>query len=63
MDENRCPRCGWPLDELPASTVARGRGTDYLHCVCGSWVVCVGGVVVGSTLPVTKLPVTTGRGG
>ncbi|WP_344864710.1 hypothetical protein [Amycolatopsis ultiminotia] len=52
MDENRCPRCGWPLAELPCSAVVspspRSRA-EYVHCLCGSWVVRFGGTVVGAT--------------
>jgi uncharacterized protein with PIN domain len=55
MDENRCPRCGWPLAELPASAVVpasrAGSRTDYLRCLCGSWIARHGGTVVGSTRP------------
>ncbi|MEW2499486.1 hypothetical protein ACQPXB_25110 [Amycolatopsis sp. CA-161197] len=57
MDENRCPRCGWPLAELPPSAVvpgSRGSRADYVRCLCGSWVARLGGVVVGSTRPATS---------
>jgi hypothetical protein len=53
MDENRCPRCAWPLAELPtpadfAHRVSRGH-VDYRRCVCGSWLALVNGMVVGAT--------------
>ena len=52
MEQNLCPRCGCPLIELTQVTavqrVANG-GMDYVHCVCGSWLARVNGVVVGAT--------------
>ncbi|WP_199730410.1 hypothetical protein [Amycolatopsis panacis] len=52
MNENRCPRCGWPLAELPASAVfpaSPGSRADYVRCLCGSWLTRLAGVVVGAT--------------
>ncbi|ANN17726.1 hypothetical protein SD37_20125 [Amycolatopsis orientalis] len=53
MEENSCPRCGWPLAELPGCTtksqrMSQGR-LDYLRCLCGSWLTRVDGVVIGAT--------------
>ncbi|KZB86527.1 hypothetical protein [Amycolatopsis regifaucium] len=53
MESNECPRCGWPLAELPGSTansqrVSQGR-LEYVRCLCGSWLARVDGVVVGAT--------------
>ncbi|MFC3451567.1 hypothetical protein [Amycolatopsis speibonae] len=53
MEANMCPRCGWPLAELPGSTtksqrVSQGR-LDYVRCLCGSWLTRVDGVVIGAT--------------
>ena len=57
MEENRCPRCGWPLAELPASATVPGSigsRADYVRCLCGSWLARVNGVVVGATRPVSR---------
>lgn len=50
MESNRCPRCGWPLAELPV-TAARPvtHRLDYVRCVCGSWLARLDGEVVGAT--------------
>ncbi|WP_410657660.1 hypothetical protein [Amycolatopsis sp. lyj-112] len=53
MEENTCPRCGWPLAELPGATrnsqrVSQGR-LEYVRCLCGSWLARVDGVVIGAT--------------
>jgi hypothetical protein len=48
--ENRCPRCGWPLAELPASAAQPvSHRLDYVRCVCGSWLARLDGEVVGAT--------------
>ncbi|MFD9890460.1 hypothetical protein ACFWY9_14035 [Amycolatopsis sp. NPDC059027] len=51
MNENRCPRCGWPLAELPARQSVSQGSVDYTRCFCGSWLVRVDGWVVGATRP------------
>jgi hypothetical protein len=53
MEENLCPRCGWPVAELPRSAdsvqlMSRGR-LDYVRCVCGNWLARINGIVVGAT--------------
>ncbi|RSM56304.1 hypothetical protein [Amycolatopsis sp. WAC 01376] len=53
MEANMCPRCGWPLAELPGSVrntqrVSQGR-LEYVRCLCGSWLTRVDGVVIGAT--------------
>ncbi|MFK0250588.1 hypothetical protein ACIQUM_38330 [Amycolatopsis azurea] len=53
MESNLCPRCGWPLAELPGSVtksqrVSGGR-LEYVRCLCGSWLARVDGVVIGAT--------------
>ncbi|WP_340681998.1 hypothetical protein LCL61_25170 [Amycolatopsis coloradensis] len=53
MEANKCPRCGWPLAELPGSAtnsqrVSQGR-LEYVRCLCGSWLARVDGVVIGAT--------------
>jgi hypothetical protein len=36
----KCPRCGWPADELAASAHRTSEGVvTYRRCVCGSWIV------------------------
>ncbi|WP_051116629.1 hypothetical protein [Amycolatopsis nigrescens] len=42
MEENTCPRCGWPLRKLvwaegSAHPVSTGH-VSYRRCVCGAWV-------------------------
>jgi hypothetical protein len=38
----RCPRCGWPADDLSASAHRTSEGVvTYRRCVCGSWIVQV----------------------
>jgi len=50
MDTNRCPRCGWPLAELPSAvTQPVSHRLAYLRCVCGSWLARLDGQVVGAT--------------
>jgi hypothetical protein len=53
MDRIRCPRCGWPVDELDRKAgsvhpVSRGV-LSYRRCVCGSWLLQVNDVIVGAT--------------
>ncbi|WP_191252198.1 hypothetical protein [Amycolatopsis oliviviridis] len=53
MESNVCPRCTWPLAELPGSAtksqqVSQGR-LEYVRCLCGSWLARVDGVVIGAT--------------
>ncbi|MEA5361183.1 hypothetical protein VA596_16680 [Amycolatopsis sp., V23-08] len=48
MDIHRCPRCGWPLAELPAAQPV-SRRLEYVRCVCGSWLARLDGQVVGAT--------------
>ncbi|WP_170160513.1 hypothetical protein [Prauserella muralis] len=55
MDDQRCPRCGWPVTELPTPAasvhpMARGQ-VSYRRCVCGSWLLESDGVVLGATAP------------
>ncbi|MEV4313452.1 hypothetical protein [Actinocrispum sp. NPDC049592] len=36
----RCPQCGWPAHELPASEHRTSEGVvSYRRCVCGSWII------------------------
>jgi hypothetical protein len=53
MEQNTCPRCGWPLAELPRTSVrsqpVSGGNLEYVRCVCGSWLARVDGVVIGAT--------------
>ena len=50
MDRNRCPRCGWPLAELPATAAQPvSARLDYVRCVCGSWLARLDGEIVGAT--------------
>lgn len=52
MNDERCPRCQWPLSELlhggSSHPVAAGR-LDYRRCVCGTWLLIVNGVLAGAT--------------
>ncbi|MEV6611684.1 hypothetical protein [Kutzneria sp. NPDC051319] len=50
MTDETCPRCSWPVAELPPQARHPGRqGVEYLRCLCGSWLARVDGVVVGAT--------------
>ncbi|WP_170140191.1 hypothetical protein [Prauserella marina] len=53
MNDQRCPRCGWPVRELPPSAGSAHPMSDgyasYRRCVCGSWLLQVNGVVIGAT--------------
>ncbi|WP_170200523.1 MULTISPECIES: hypothetical protein [Prauserella] len=53
MIDQRCPRCGWPIRELPvpaASTHPMSSGqVSYRRCVCGSWLLVLNGEVLGAT--------------
>ncbi|MEU3624771.1 hypothetical protein BS329_34885 [Amycolatopsis coloradensis] len=53
MEANKCPRCGWPLAELPRNATNSQRvsqgSLDYIRCLCGSWLARVDGVVLGAT--------------
>ncbi|NYI91997.1 hypothetical protein HNR02_005372 [Amycolatopsis endophytica] len=52
MDDERCPRCQWPLTELQRSgsshPASAGR-VDYRRCVCGTWLLVVNGTLTGAT--------------
>jgi hypothetical protein len=50
MTDETCPRCSWPVAELPNDVRYPGRqGVEYLRCLCGSWLATVEGIVVGAT--------------
>ncbi|WP_158891685.1 hypothetical protein [Amycolatopsis anabasis] len=58
MPDDLCPRCGWPLAELPSSTrsvhpVSSGR-VSYRRCVCGSWLLQLNGRIAGATRSVLE---------
>jgi hypothetical protein len=53
MEPIRCPRCGWPVDELDRQArsvhpVSRGV-LSYRRCVCGSWLLQLDGVITAAT--------------